>query len=417
MAHEMTQIDILSCLRWWALGFAAACVAACGTSSTGSDQAGPDAEGVDASVDSGARPNAPSDAADAEREASPPIVPLALVPDSPLVYQSPTEVSLPDAEQGSPYLQIIQVRAGTGVAPYHLTFSGQLPAGFAAIVEHDDAVNADVAVLGIPADIGVNHFVVDLADASGAKLATSFAFRVVETKATILPATPPTARAGVAGYETTFEAKDGTPPLVWSASGLPVGMSIDPTTGVLSGVPDETAGDHDVQLAVTVIDSLRDASTNAAAGRSVSRTTQLHVDPGYRANVLALLISYGCHYCHGDIGNSVYYKPRIAGIPTPPKGQENASGLVGEHPGGIAGDGHITVCEPSRTYVIPGDPDNSLLYQKITGTLANPPPCGSCMPYQGGTCNNEPTVSIAGRDLVRHWIMSLPPAPSAKDLE
>ena len=75
-----------------------------------------------------------------------------------------------------------------------------------------------------------------------------------------------------------------------------------------------------------------------------------------------------------------------------------------------------TVCDPSMSYVIPGDPENSLLFQKINGTLAAPPPCGSCMPYQG-SCNNEPTIDAAGRDLVRHWIMSLPPMPTGKDLE
>jgi hypothetical protein len=290
------------------------------------------------------------------------------------------------------------------------------PAGFATVVEDNDTARAYVAVVGTGSELGVNQLLLDLVDAAGTKLSSTFALRVIEAEPTILPSQPPTARAGASGYMTTFEAKDGTPPLVWSASGLPAGMSIDPTTGVLGGVPDGTAGDHDVQFTVTVTDSRLDASSNAPAGRSVSMSTQMHVDPGYRANVYALLHSYGCHYCHGDLGNSLYYKPRIAGIPTPPSGAENASGLVGQHPGGIAGDGHVTVCDPSMSYVIPGDPDNSLLFQKISGTLAAPPPCGSCMPYQG-SCNNEPTIAAAGRDLVRHWIMSLPSMPTGKELE
>jgi Putative Ig domain len=404
-------------LWWGAVGLAAACVASCGTSSSGSDHTGPDAQGVDAGVDEVVDAHAPADAADEKREAVPPIVPLAFVPDSPLVYQSTTVVSLPDAELGRPYVQTLHVRAGTGVAPYHLSFSGLAATGFAAVVERNDTVDAEVIVLGVGADLGVNHLLIDLVDGSGAKVSTSFAFRVVEATATILPARPPAARAGVSGYQTTLQATGGTPPLVWSASGLPVGMSIDPAAGVLSGVPDATAGDRDVQFVVTVTDSLLDPSTHAPAGRSVSATMQMHVDPGYRVNVYATVIkSYGCPSCHADVGNSVYYKPRIAGIPTPPAGMENAGGLVGEHPGGIAGDAHPTVCLPSMTYVIPGDPDNSLLFQKIAGTLAAPPPCGSCMPYQG-SCNTEPVIPAAGRDLVRHWIMSLPPMPSAKDLE
>jgi hypothetical protein len=412
----MTQYDV-SRSRGWALGLALSWVAACGASRNDPQQ-GPDANGVDAGtadvVDAGTGANPVIDAME-EPEAAPPVA-LAFVPDSPLVYQSATEIALPDAEQGQPYLQTITVRRGTGVAPYHLTSSAPEALGLVAFAERNDAVDADVVVLGIPSDIGVRHVMVDIVDAVGAKLSATFAIRVIEAPATITPAMPPSARAGVSGYETTFHANGGTPPLIWSASDLPAGMSIDPTTGVLSGVPDAAAGDHDVEFAVTVTDSLKDVSSNAPAGRPVSSKMQMHVDPGYRVNVYALLTRSVCNYCHGDVGNMRYYKPRIAGIPTPPAGFENASGLVGEHPGGTAGDAHPTVCDPSMTYVIPGDPENSLLFQKISGTLANPPPCGTCMPYQG-SCNNEPSVPAAGRDLVRHWILSLPSMPIGKDLE
>ena len=265
--------------------------------------------------------------------AAPPIVALAFEPNAPFLYQSMTEISLPDAVQGKPYVRVIRARAGTGVPPYHLAFTDAPPAGFDVVVEDNDTVGAFFAVVGTGSQLGVNHLRLDVVDAAGAKLSGTFALRVIETEPSILPVQPPTARAGVSGYMATFEAKDGTPPLVWSASGLPMGMSIDPATGVLGGVPDATAGDHDVQFAVTVTDSRLDASSNSPAGRSVSMDTQMHVDPGYRVNVYALIHSYGCHYCHGDLGNSVYYKPRIAGVPTPPAGSENASGLVGQHPG------------------------------------------------------------------------------------
>src|SRR6185436_2820916 len=144
-----------------------------------------------------------------------------------------------------------------------------------------------------------------------------FATRVVEPRVTVVSTVLPNARAGVAGYNATVEAKGGIPPLVWSASGLPMGMSIDPDTGVVSGVPDAIAGDHEVQFTLTITDSILDASTNAPTSRSSSSKMQMHVDPGYRVNVYKLFTDVQCTFCHGDIGNNRYYKPRIAGIPTP----------------------------------------------------------------------------------------------------
>jgi hypothetical protein len=53
-----------------------------------------------------------------------------------------------------------------------------------------------------------------------------------------------------------------------------------------------------------------------------------------------------------------------------------------------------------RPLVVPGDPDGSLLYQK----LSEPPPCGSRMPLGGAQ------LTEAQREMVRSWI-----AAGAKD--
>jgi hypothetical protein len=344
------------------------------------------------------------------------IVPLAFVPDSPLVYQSTTDISLPDAEQGQGYVQTIQVRKGTGVAPYHLSVSGPDAHDLVAIVDRNDSADATVLIVGTPTDLGTSLLHVDVVDAAGAKLTSTFVVRVLEARASIVRAMVPPARAGVPGYTATFLAMGGIPPLVWSATGLPAGMSIDPDTGSLGGVPDAVSGDHDVTFTLTVTDSIPDASSHAPTPRSASIQMPMHVDPGYRVNIYKLLVDSACNFCHGDVGNDRYYKPRIAGIPTPPAGMENATGLIGQHPGGTAGDAHETVCLPTMTYVVPGDPEGSLFFQKISGTLDHPPPCGSCMPYQG-SCNTAPTLSAGALDLVRHWILSLPPMPTEKDLE
>lgn len=55
----------------------------------------------------------------------------------------------------------------------------------------------------------------------------------------------------------------------------------------------------------------------------------------------------------------------------------------------------------SIPYVVPGDPDNSYLYQKITGTNSD----GTAVMPVGGALPSCVT------DLVRDWITSLPTAP------
>jgi hypothetical protein len=407
MAHEKTHFDV-----WPGRGVVLVALALIACGSSNAEPPVSAASDAGASIDS----SASMEATVVEREAAPAIPALAFDPDAPLVYQSLTDISLPDAEQGQPYAQVIRVRAGTGVAPYHLSISELIAKGLVAVIDRNDTVDTAVLVAGIATELGSTSLRIDAVDGSGTKLSASFAIRVVEPRATILSAVLPNARAGVAGYAATLQAQGGIPPLVWSASGLPTGMSIDPNSGALGGVPDAASGDHDVSFTVTVTDSITDASTHAPNARPSSTKMQMHVDPGYQVNIYKLLADSACTFCHGDVGGDRYYKPRIAGIPTPPAGMENASGLIGQHPGGTAGDAHETVCLPTMTYVIPGDPEGSLLFEKISGTLDHPPPCGSCMPYQG-SCNTEPTLSAGARDLVRHWILSLPPMPTEKDLE
>jgi len=51
-------------------------------------------------------------------------------------------------------------------------------------------------------------------------------------------------------YSHTFTASGGTPPLHWTATGLPTGLTINVTTGEISGTTTQT-GDHDIHVTVT----------------------------------------------------------------------------------------------------------------------------------------------------------------------
>lgn len=77
-----------------------------------------------------------------------------------------------------------------------------------------------------------------------------------------------------------------------------------------------------------------------------------------------------------------------------------AGGTCGFKIGGDAASAYAGIvtapsnfCCPNQTYVVPGDPGNSLLYQKLTN-----PACGGQMP-QGGTFAGD-------TDVVRDWILA-----------
>lgn len=53
-------------------------------------------------------------------------------------------------------------------------------------------------------------------------------------------------------YTTQLTATGGTPPYTWSASGLPAGLSIDPTTGTLTGTP---IAESVTTITVTLVDA------------------------------------------------------------------------------------------------------------------------------------------------------------------
>lgn len=70
------------------------------------------------------------------------------------------------------------------------------------------------------------------------------------TYLSIVTASLPSGRQGVA-YSTTLEATGGTPPYRWSATGLPSGLSIDPSSGLISSNGTLTAGPFAPTITVT----------------------------------------------------------------------------------------------------------------------------------------------------------------------
>jgi len=99
-----------------------------------------------------------------------------------------------------------------------------------------------------------------VASAEGLESATSSQFTVVGAL-TIVTDSLPGALAG-APYSATLQAVGGTPPYSWSivSGGLPDGLSLDPATGVISGIPTQVGS---FNFTVQVQDSVLATDTQA----------------------------------------------------------------------------------------------------------------------------------------------------------
>ena len=108
--------------------------------------------------------------------------------------------------------------------------------------------------------------------------------------------------------------------------------------------------------------------------------------PGTLTDVLAILGDHGCGLCHGaepgqgDGGLSFDWRQKEASF----------QAFVGVQSPGING----SVCA-GKTYVVPGSPDMSLLYDKLANAV---PSCGARMPASGMP------LSAAELGTVRTWI-------------
>ncbi|HJS96623.1 MAG TPA: putative Ig domain-containing protein, partial [Solirubrobacteraceae bacterium] len=155
---------------------------------------------------------------------------------------TPALVSLP-GQSG----QIVQIAAGAKQS-LALTASGQLYAfGFNGDGELGSATNSGTvnpnptpALVSLPAGTTID------AVAKGPEAAHSLA---LVSGLEITSGSLPSGQAGSA-YNATLGATGGTPPLSWSVTGLPPGLSLAPASGTLSGTP-RAAGGYAVEVTVT----------------------------------------------------------------------------------------------------------------------------------------------------------------------
>ena len=172
-----------------------------------------------------------------------------------------TTNALPDGVAGTPYNFTMAVAGGTG--PYQWQASG-LP--------NPLTINASTGqITGTPTAASVNSVSFTVTDSSSpAQTATkTLSLRINASALTITTTSLPGGVAGSA-YSATVAATGGTGALAWSATGLPANLSMDPATGVISGVP-AAAGVSSVTVTVT--------DSSGPPAQSASKTFSLTVAP------------------------------------------------------------------------------------------------------------------------------------------
>jgi hypothetical protein len=130
-----------------------------------------------------------------------------------------------------------------GNSPYTLIIrDGALPNGL--------SINPEDGVLtGIPDTAGVFSFTVEATDADGVN--ASMAYTMMVAKAFAIQTSSLPEGQEKQAYSASLTVEGGTPPYLWSSSGLPNGLTLD-TDGTLSGAPAVgTAGQRVVSISVT----------------------------------------------------------------------------------------------------------------------------------------------------------------------
>ncbi|WP_343548106.1 putative Ig domain-containing protein [Ralstonia sp.] len=174
---------------------------------------------------------------------------------APSVTVSP--VTLPNPGVATAYSQTITAANGTAPYTYAVT-AGALPTGL--------SLNTSGVLSGTPTAGGTFNFTITATDANSFTASRAYSVTIGAPTITVNPAAATSAQVTTA-YSQTFSATGGTAPYTYAVStgSLPAGLSLNASTGVLSGTP-TTLGSSTFTVKAT------DSSTGVGAPYSGTRS-------------------------------------------------------------------------------------------------------------------------------------------------
>ena len=164
-----------------------------------------------------------------------------------------TQSSLPNGSQGTPYNQTLTATGGGAPYTYSIA-SGSLPAGL--------TLNGSAGTItGTPTGSGTSNFTVAAADNYGDTGSQPFSLTIGSNSLVLNPTTLPNGFQGTA-YSQTVTATGGTGSYTYSitSGSLPAGLSLNSSTGAITGTPTGTGGST---FTVGVIDSNSDTGSQS----------------------------------------------------------------------------------------------------------------------------------------------------------
>ncbi|MFL6158810.1 MAG: beta strand repeat-containing protein [Marmoricola sp.] len=168
-----------------------------------------------------------------------------------------TTTSLPQGDKGVSYTATLTKAGGDGTWSISV---GQLPAGLTL-------APATGVISGTPSAGGTVNFTARFTETATGLSATKALSIVITPPPAITTTSLPDATQGAAYSATlTKTGNAGT----WAVAGLPTGLSVNPTTGEISGVTTVAVGDYPVFPVFT----------ETASGRNTAKSLSLHVAAG-----------------------------------------------------------------------------------------------------------------------------------------
>jgi hypothetical protein len=153
---------------------------------------------------------------------------------------------LPPGVVGEPYSQKLPIAAVGGTEPYQWSIAGNAPPAPGL-----DFNAATLMLSGVPAAADTFTFTIRVTDGNRQSATKTLTLAIAPAALTITTNRQLPDGAINASYTCAVEAFGGASPYTWSAAGLPAGLTIDGSTGIISGSP---AAAGTFSLAITVTD-------------------------------------------------------------------------------------------------------------------------------------------------------------------